>query len=1110
MILARSSTPLLLAAVLAAGCTSDSTDMLDRNDESSTARAPSSTGDGDAPAPSLALAAYDGARAHWLAADLIAIPAGLAGATFSLVHAPEGGLAIRDGVLVGGASIALTVDGAGLPADVAAKFPHLAAYRALRLPEGVDVAAVLRSQLAVVGLDGEAEVSATGVQTPGVLDDLFAYDGELGVTFAAGRAPGFRLWAPTARAVTLHVHAADRAEIAAVPMTRGERGVWSFDAAGDAWYGAYYRYEVEVFAPAADSGVPDGLPGAVVRNLVTDPYSVGLSTNSEYSLVVDLEDPATKPAGWDGLEKPTLAAPEDVALYELHIRDFSISDATVAPADRGKYRAFTYDGRNDADDRPASDGMCHLADLAQAGLTHVHLLPAFDIATIEEDASAQVNLDSPFADLCDANAAVPAELCMAAGDQTVRQVLDGILAAQGGTTEEIQAIVGYLRDLDGFNWGYDPYHFSAPEGSYASTGEGVARIVEFRAMVQGLARSGLRTVMDVVYNHTNASGQAARSVLDRIVPGYYHRRNAVTGEVERSTCCENTATEHVMMEKLMTDSLVSWATHFKVDGFRFDLMGHHMKANLERARDRLRALTLADDGVDGQAIYLYGEGWDFGEVGGGARGVNATQGNMAGTGIGTFSDRLRDAVRGGGPFDSGDSLRRNQGFVNGMFYDPNELNSGAPSERDTLLHQADLIKVGMAGNLRDFVLTDMTGADVAGSAVSYNGSPAGYTLDPQEVITYVSAHDNQTLFDNNQYKLPAATSMSDRARVQNLAFSIALLGQGIPFLHAGDELLRSKSMERDSYNSGDWYNRLDFTGSMNNWNVGLPRADNDGGNYPVIRPIVENPIIRPRPKHTLASAAHVEDMLRIRKSSRLFRLPDGAQVSRRVDFLNAGPGQVPGLLVMTITDGACAGDDLDPALDGIVVLINATTTKVVYGLAGTPLEGLGGFELHPVQRASSDYVLHRAKFDGAAFTVPARTAVVFVQPQDGAQGVGLPCNLKVPTETIPEPGELTTTVFLRGEMNDWGTAAPFERVADYTYEVAVPLAAGTYQFKVASEDWSTYDFGKSSAVVSPGDSLVLERAAGNITLVLDAAATVRFQVSTATDVTAPVLSLTAE
>ena len=144
--------------------------------------------------------------------------------------------------------------------------------------------------------------------------------------------------------------------------------------------------------------------------------------------------------------------------------------------------------------------------------------------------------------------------------------------------------------------------------------------------------------MDVVYNHTAASGQAKTSVLDKIVPGYYQRLLA-DGTVANSTCCANTAPENAMMGKLVVDSIVTWAKEYKVDGFRFDLMGHHPKANILAVRKALDALTLAKDGVDGKKIILYGEGWNFGEIADDARFVQATQKNMAGTGIATFSDR---------------------------------------------------------------------------------------------------------------------------------------------------------------------------------------------------------------------------------------------------------------------------------------------------------------------------------------------------------------------------------------------------------------------------------------------------------------------------------------
>jgi len=1106
---------LLLGALAASAACTD--DMIGPRSSGSTGGDSAGAGAGDpgdpAAGPAAADVAHDGTRAHWLAPDLIAVPGDLPGSHFAIHAAPDGGMVLDGGALVGGSAIDLTVDPAGLPADVTAKYPQLATFRALRLDAAAlpEVPDLLKAQLALAGSDdGGVLVAVTGVQTAGVLDALYTYDGELGLGFA-GHAPSFRLWAPTARSVVLHVYDRDtKDELAAEPMAAGDLGVWSLEAADDSWYGHYYKYDVEVFAPAVGTTDPSVLPGAVVHNLVTDPYSIGLATNSAYSLIVSLDDPATKPQGWDHVTKPDLAAPEDVVLYELHIRDFSISDASVPPEHRGKYLAFSHDGSaHDSDGCGGSSGMRHLAELARAGLTHVHILPAFDIATIEEDPTKQVNLDSSFDTLCARNPDVPAALCDASAGKTVGQVLGELRAAQGGDTEDIQTIVSYVRDLDGFNWGYDPFHYTTPEGSYATSAEGVARIVEFRAMVQALARTGLRTVMDVVYNHTNASGQAERSVLDRIVPGYYHRRNVLTGEVEHSTCCENTATEHAMMEKLMIDSLVTWAVEYKVDGFRFDLMGHHMKANMEHVRDRLQALSLAEGGVNGSEIYLYGEGWDFGEVGGGQRGVNATQRNLAGTGIGTFSDRLRDAVRGGGPFDGGASLRANQGFINGRYYDPNELNSGAPAELDSLLLESDQIKVGMAGNLRDFVLTSRAGVDVAGSSIDYNGSPAGYTLDPQEVITYISAHDNQSLFDNNQYKIPTGTDMATRGRIQNLGLSILLLGQGVPFIDAGEDMLRSKSMDRNSFNSGDWFNRLDFTYQESGWNVGLPRSDQDGSNYDIIRPIIADASIAPDQASIRATVKHVREMLRIRKSSPLFRLHEGAQVEKRVDFANGGPGQIPGLLVMTVTDGTCAGDDLDPARDGLVVLVNASDEAQVFPLAGTPLEGRTGFTLHPVQQHSADPLVCHASFDGAAFTIPPRTAAVFEQVQHGAQGDGLACNDRVATGPQPTPGEFTVPVFLRGEMNDWGTANPLERTADFTYETVIALEARTYQFKVASEDWATYDFGKNGVVVMPGQSLVLEHPAGNIALDIAAAGNYRFRVSTAADIAAPELTVEA-
>jgi pullulanase-type alpha-1,6-glucosidase len=700
----------------------------------------------------------------------------------------------------------------------------------------------------------------------------------------------------------------------------------------------------------------------VVTNRVTDPYSLGLSTNSARSQIVDLDDPALAPAGWAELAKPSLEAPEDIVLYELHVRDFSVFDQTVPEGQRGTFAAFT---------ATESTGMRHMAELADAGVTHVHLLPVFDIATIEEDAGLREPL--PLAEL----AALPPD------------------------SPEQQALLNPLRDRDGFNWGYDPFHYTVPEGSYSTDPEGTRRIVEFREMVQSLNRTGLRVVLDVVYNHTNAAGQAEKSVLDKIVPGYYHRLDA-EGNVTNSTCCANTATEHRMMEKLMVDSVVTWARQYKVDGFRFDLMGHHMKANMLAVRAALDALTLEADGVDGRSIYVYGEGWNFGEVADNARGENAVQRNMAGTGIGTFSDRLRDGVRGGGPFDD----PRIQGFATGLFTEPSAYDQGdEAAQREQLLGYADWIRLGLAGNLATYRLTTADGRELPGERILYNGAPAGYTRDPQEQIVYVSAHDNETLFDAVQLKAPAGASVEERARMAMLGLSLTALAQGVPFFHAGDELLRSKSLDRNSYNSSDWFNRIDWTGQENTFGSGLPPAGDNEAQWEVMRPLLANQGLRPTPALMANSYAHFLDMIRIRKSTPLFRLREAAQVERMVGFLNTGPEQLPGLIVMTISDNG--PQRVDPNIGQVVALFNARPEEVTF-----TVDALRGAELslHDVLVSSGDERAPRSRFDGAtgSFTVPGRTTAVFVGsvPLFQAPGAQEPTAAPATPTTGPEPTPL--------------------------------------------------------------------------------------------------------
>jgi len=867
------------------------------------------------------------AQAHWVAADTVLWQAeGPETNAYSLRWSEDGDITAGASGITGGRTIRLAYDPDGMTDTLAAQRPHLAGYQVFKVRDS-DLRFVpdaLRGQVVAVerGADGALR-RATSVQIPGVLDDLYA-DAAGEVSFEPQVRPNgrttLRLWAPTAQDVRLllYPNATAGTPSATVPMTRDDNsGVWS---ATGPWRNRYYRYAVTVWAPSTQD---------VVTNEVTDPYSLALATDSARSLAASIDTPATQPPGWAGTRKPSFPKTEAVSIYELHVRDFSIGDTSVPAAERGTYLAFT---------RQSSDGMQHLRRMAQAGVTHLHLLPVFDIATVPERRADQA--EPP----CD---------------------LPAITAAEGPASPAQQECVGQVRDTDGFNWGYDPWHYTAPEGSYATDPEGTTRTRQFRQMVQGINRAGLRVVMDVVYNHTTASGQDERSVLDRVVPGYYHRLDE-NGAVATSTCCANTATEHAMMEKLMVDSVVTWARDYKVDGFRFDLMGHHSKANMLKVRDALDRLTVRRDGVNGEKIILYGEGWNFGEVANDARFVQATQANMAGTGIGTFSDRLRDAVRGGGPFDGNPRV---QGFGSGLATDPNgdPVNGDAAAQSARVRGYEDLVKLGLAANLKDFsFLSSVTGELVSGSQVDYNGSPAGYTADPQEVITYVDAHDNEALFDALAFKLPYDTTREDRTRMNVLSMATVALAQGPGFYHAGADLLRSKSLDRNSYNSGDWFNRIDWTGQETTFGSGLPPEQDNADKWPFATEALTQ-VDPPQAADMAAATARFSEFVQIGRSNRLFRLGTLERVQQRVSFATE---DVDGLIVMLLDD--TVGANLDPRSQGLAVVFNATAQEQTLD-APAP----GRWRLHPTLASSVDPVVRTATADGGQVSVPARTVAVF-------------------------------------------------------------------------------------------------------------------------------------
>ncbi|HDN9826169.1 TPA: pullulanase-type alpha-1,6-glucosidase [Aeromonas salmonicida] len=980
----------------------------------------------------------------------------------------------------------LSLTATSLTAEQQAKYPHLKDAAAFALPSGKDLKPLLKGELVAIGTDADGILQgATLVQSAGALDALYAEEATklaYGAIVEGGNVT-FRLWAPTAKSVKLALFDEQHKALGERTMTQDDAsGSWSVQG-GSELVGKFYRYDIQVYHP---------LSRKLESYQVTDPYSLSLAMNSEFSQVVDLDDPALKPEGWDSLKAPhSQQNPADITIYEAHVRDLTGNDESTKPEHRGKFLGLT-----DSDSVPVK----HLQSLAQSGVSHLHLLPVFDIATVNEDPAKVANLQDDFSKLCQVNAEVKDSKFggYCGGGQTIEAVLADLQGADSKESPQVQELSGYLRGVDSFNWGYDPYHYTAPEGSYATDAEGSQRILEFREMVKAIKQNiGMNVVMDVVYNHTNEAGLGPKWVLDKIVPWYYQRLNPETGSVENSTCCSNTAPEHAMFAKLMDDSLVTWARDYKIDAFRFDLMGHHPKDQVVQALAAVKQVN--------PEMYFYGEGWNFGEVQDDKRFVQATQKHLAGTGIGSFSDRLRDAVRGGSPFDGGDTIRKTQGFGNGALVDANEMDG---VELATALHQSDLVRLGMAGNLKEFVLTDKDGMPKKGSDIDYNGQPAGYAQDPTEIQNYVDKHDNQTLFDNLIYKAPEG---ADLVRMQGVSLATAMLGQGIPFTHAGVELLRSKSMERDSYDSGDWYNRVDYTLADNNFDKGLPRKDKDGDNYPLIEQVLGKHV-KPSGADMATMVGFYQELAELRQSSRLLRLGSGAEVIKRVDFRNTGPDQVPGLIVMTVDDGVNAGADLDPAIEGLVVMINATNQPQSIGDfrdgKDQPID-LSTLQLSPAHHAGSS-IADGALASGGQLTLGAWSAAVFVKPQAGAQGAGLPVSKKIDLSTVPPFGD--TDVFVRGFLNEWDPVNKMIFGGNFTYEFTTEVTTdqlGTTQVKIAGSEWDgPINYGKCSDTdqLATGQVSVLCANGGDLPFNADKAGSYKF-VFTAMNKDKPTLSV---
>jgi len=901
-----------------------------------------------------------GARALWLDSTTLAWN-GTTGSSYKLLYDADGAI---DTTAAGATTcdfstpptgpcyVALTADGT---VSGYSKNPNATGkIKLTNTLSDADAKHLLKGQVVVASYGSSTDVSRVQIQS--VLDALYAANAKtqtLGVTYSGG-VPSVSVWAPTAKSVKVRVFAdSSTATYTEHAMTEdAPSGVWS--VTGDAtWNRQFYLFDVEVYVPAADM---------VLHNLVTDPYSVSLSQDGEAaddvrSQFVNLNDGDLKPTNWDSLTKPTLLAPEDIVVYETHVRDFSINDATVPANHQGTFMAFT---------DFASDGMKHLLALKDAGLTVVHLLPAFDIASVIEKKSERVE----------------PSITLSSRDSEAAQAAD--------------------RSKDGFNWGYDPFHYGVPEGSYSTNPDGVTRIKEFREMVKALNANGLRVVMDVVYNHTAASGQDDKSVLDKVVPGYYYRYD-VNGNLQTSSCCSDTACEYEMMEKLMIDTVLRFATDYKVDGFRFDLMNLHTQKNMTNLKAKVDEINTNDSN---RKIYLYGEGWDFGSAS--SKGLTtcpdcyAKQWNMKGTRIGTFNDKIRDAAHGG--YSENPLQIRHQGFINGLSYDWN----------------------GYEYNGRD--QSDLRNA-MATLRMTLKGTVDDYTDDPQESINYVEKHDNETLFDQNVFKMPIGASMADRVRAQNMGASLVGLAQGIPFIQMGSEILRSKSLDRNSYDSGDWFNKVDWTYATNNFGVGLPPQRDNEARWDIMKPLLTNTALDPATADMQSTTAHLREILRIRKSSKLFRLETEADINAHVSFYNAGPTPQDGLIVMSLTDGA----SIDPTYETILVFFNANKIQQTFTIAGASGKN---FTLHPIQADTTDEdsVVKTSTFDNATgkFTIPARTTAVFVSTQLMTQ--------PLPPSTIDWVGSMWPRGSAANAVNQ-GTTTGFD-VFVQVYEAGVTEAAG--------------------------------------------------------------------
>ena len=496
----------------------------------------------------------------------------------------------------------------------------------------------------------------------------------------------FHLWSPNADEVRLMLY--EEAEgghaFQTHHMQLGDDGTWHVDVNEDL-KGKFYAFNVKM----QDEWLGD-TPGLFAK-------AVGI--NGHRGAIIDMVQ--TNPTGWENDRKPVLRSVADVVVYEMHHRDFSI-DASSGIEHKGQFLALTEQGTQSPEG--LTTGIDHLKEL---GVTHVHLLPSYDYASIDEHT---------------------------------------------------------FKDSH-YNWGYDPQNYNVPDGSYATDPtQPVTRIMEFKQMVQALHQAGIRVVLDVVYNHTY---NASTSAFEKTVPGYFYRMKPDGTFANGSGCGNETASNRPMMRKFMVESVLYWMREYHLDGFRFDLMGIHDIATMNEIRQEAQKLD--------PQVLIYGEGWAA-ETPQYAADSLAMKANIARMpGIAAFCDEMRDGLR--GPWDDDKK---------GAFL------AGFPGHEES-------IKFGIVGAISH--------PQVKMDEVNYSNK--AWAQEPVQMMSYVSCHDDMCLVDRLRTSVTDLKG-NDLEKLDMLAQTAVLTSQGIPFIFAGEEVMRDKKFVHNSFQSPDSVNAINW------------------------------------------------------------------------------------------------------------------------------------------------------------------------------------------------------------------------------------------------------------------------------------------------------------